>query len=100
MVSGSWDSSIRLWKLFEKRQEAVFKEYASEISTLAITNNNQFIVSGYNDRTVKVWNLFEKRQEAVFQGHTDTVSSVVITKDNQMIVSGSDRYHLNLQTIL
>jgi WD40 repeat protein len=79
-----------VWNFLEKRQEAVLQGHISQVLSLAVTNDNNYIISGSGDNSVRVWNLFEKRQEAVFKGHTSVVSSVAVTSDNKYIISVSD----------
>jgi WD40 repeat protein len=69
IVSGSYDSTIRLWNPQDKLQEAVLKSYTSGVKCIAITSENKFMTSGGYNNTVHVWNLQEKCQEAVLKGH-------------------------------
>ena len=59
------------------------------ITTLLVTEDNNFIISGSKDRTVRVWNVLEKRQEGVMQEHYRPITCLALTDDNKFIVSGS-----------
>ena len=89
IVSGSWDKTIRIWNLLEKRQETVLQGHTDSVWTVAVTSDNKYIVSGSRDKTIRIWNLLEKKQETVSQGHTSCVNSVAVTSDNKYIISGS-----------
>ena len=65
MVSGSDDKTVRVWNLLEKRQEAVLEGHTSEVSSVAITSDNRFVVSGSSDKTVRVWNLLDQNTKSM-----------------------------------
>ena len=83
---------VRIWKLEDKRQEAVLQGHSSKVKSVAITSDRKYIVSDGDDSTVRVWNLRDKRQEAVLQGHTNWVSSIAVaTYGTYIIFSGYDK---------
>ena len=55
IVSGGDDSTVRIWNLQEKTQEAVLKGHTSEVRTVVIGSGNKYIVSGGHDSTVRIW---------------------------------------------
>ena len=50
IVSGSLDSTIRVWNLQERCQEAVLEGHTNSVNSVAITNDTKFIVSGSRDK--------------------------------------------------
>ena len=99
IISGSLDKTIRIWNLFEKRQEALLKGH-SRVNSLAVTADNQSIVSDSDDKKIRIWSLLEKRQEAILEGHTKSVCAVAVTSDNKYIVSGSEDMKIGIWNLL
>ena len=60
-----------------------------DVTSVAITSDNNFIVSGSYDITLRIWNFQDKCQVGVFEGHTDGILCVAIASDNAFIVSSS-----------
>ncbi|OMJ65263.1 hypothetical protein SteCoe_38664 [Stentor coeruleus] len=85
VVSGSYDNTVRVWNLLEKRQEAVLEGHTSGVNT-TIGSWYQEHIEG----NVQVWNLVEKRQEAVLKYSVSGLNSIAITSDNRFVVLGSD----------
>ncbi|OMJ69628.1 hypothetical protein SteCoe_32582 [Stentor coeruleus] len=117
-ISGSEDYTIRVWNLLDKREEeefdsdyqiiipggndkpkhleipefrqqSILRGHTDYVNSLAITNDNQFVISVSDDNTVKMWNFLEERIETVFEGHTGSVKSVAISNDDHFAVTGS-----------
>jgi WD40 repeat protein len=60
LVTGSWDSTSRLWNLSAKNPAAapiVLGGHEEGISTLAISPDNHWLVTGSRDKTARLWNL-------------------------------------------
>jgi WD40 repeat protein len=102
IVSGSWDETIRIWNMIEKKEEGILEGHTSGVTSLAITTDNKYIISA-GDKTIRIWNFEERKQESVLKGHTDPVRAVAVTSDRKYIVStGLDKTVRiwNLQTRL
>ncbi|OMJ68058.1 hypothetical protein SteCoe_34602 [Stentor coeruleus] len=75
--------------LLSSKYNLYIQSHTDTISSLAISNNNQFLVSGSSDKTVRLWNILEKKQIFIYKGHTGIVTSVAISNNNEFIISGS-----------
>ena len=78
IISGSNDSTVRVWNFLKKTEETAFIGHNSSVNCVAVTNDNKFVVSGSDDESVRIWDFEEKREFAVLNGHTCYVYSVVI----------------------
>jgi WD40 repeat protein len=90
IVSGSQDSTVRVWDTHTGKQLAVLEGHTGYVHSVAYSRNGTRIVSGSSDCTVRVWNAHTGQQLAVLEGHTDCVRSVAFSPDGAHIVSGSD----------
>ena len=63
--------------------------HTSDVSSVAISRNDEFMVSGLHDRTIRIWDtgMGELRHE--LKGHAKGVESVVVSPDCENIASGS-----------
>ena len=63
VISGSYDKTINVWNLEEKRKEFSLTGHREGVTCVAISQDGKYVISGSNDKTIKVWNLEEKRKE-------------------------------------
>lgn len=91
-LSGSWDSTLRLWDLNYGTTTRRFVGHTNDVLSVAFSSDNRQIVSGSRDKTIKLWNtLGECKYTIEDQGHTDWVSCVRFSPNNAspVIVSGA-----------
>ena len=99
LVSGSMDTTVRIWRLHDKGQEAILTGHTSYVNCLALTSNNKKIVSGSDDNTIRLWSIRKQTQVAMFKGHTSSVNCLAITSDNALIISGSSDHTIRLWSL-
>ncbi len=56
IVSGSWDTTLKLWSL-DGRELQSFKGHQDTVRSVAFSPDGRTIVSGSDDKTLNVWNL-------------------------------------------
>ncbi len=62
----------------------------AQITSVAISHDNSFIVTGFHDGTAKIWEVSSgKCIITTLEGHTDSIYSVAISSNNRFIVTGS-----------
>ena len=77
-LSGSWDSTLRLWDLNTGATTRRFLGHAKDVLSVAFSVDNRQIVSGSRDRTVKLWNTIGECKYTIGEpdGHSEWVSCV------------------------
>lgn len=91
-LSGSWDTTLRLWDLNTGHSSRTFLGHKKDILSIAFSADNRQIVSASRDKTIRIWNtLGECKVEfgPDLNGHTDWVSCVRFSPDQltAMVVS-------------
>jgi WD40 repeat protein len=87
IVSGSDDSTVRVWEMESGRVAAMLQGHSDRVNAVAISADGTRIVSGSYDSTVRVWEMESGREVATLQGHSGPVLAVAISADGQIITS-------------
>ncbi len=89
IVTGSWDSTAKVWEAASGRELLTLKGHSGGISSVAFSPDSQRIVTGGGDNTAKVWEAASGRELLTLKGHNAGISSVAFSPDGQRIVTGS-----------
>lgn len=91
IVFGCEDKSIQMWGVQSRTQVGVLKGHVGEVTSLALTSNDEILVSGSGtgDCTIRLWKLHEQEQISILRGHTDIIWGICITQDNEKAISSS-----------
>eukprot|EP00940_MAST-03C_sp_MAST-3C-sp2_P002920 g2920.t1 len=79
VVTGSWDSTLILWKLSNGNRERSFVGHTSVVYAVAVTPSGDGIVSGSYDKTAILWNIHDSSRLLTFKGHVGGVYGVVVS---------------------
>jgi len=83
-LSGSWDSTLRLWDLNSGTTTRRFVGHTKDVLSVAFSADNRQIVSASRDKTIKLWNtLGECKFVIQEEGHTEWVSCVRFSPNTQ-----------------
>ncbi|MBD2695217.1 CHAT domain-containing protein [Anabaena catenula] len=101
LVSGSVNSTIKVWQLNENSNQPlhiIAYAHLSEVSSLAISPDGQTLVSGGADRAIKLWNLTTGTEKIphILEGHAGRVWCVAISPDGTKIASASADYTVKI----
>jgi WD40 repeat protein len=88
LVSGSSDSTLRLWDPATGSCERVFEGHQGPVTALAVLPDGR-LASGSDDRTIRLWDPATGSCSAVFEGHQDWVYALAVLPDGRL-ASGSD----------
>ncbi|XDV37625.1 hypothetical protein PO909_007201 [Leuciscus waleckii] len=89
-LSGSWDSTLRLWDLTTGTTTRRFVGHTKDVLSVAFSADNRQIVSGSRDKTIKLWNTLGVCKYTIQDdSHTEWVSCVRFSPNssNPIIVS-------------
>lgn len=105
IITGSRDSSLRVWRLPQPGQRSIFQTSATHndrdnpyflraltghtSSVRAIAAHVDVLVSGSYDHTVRVWRISDGSLIHRLQGHAQKVYSVVLDHKRNRCISGS-----------
>lgn len=83
-LSGSWDSTLRLWDLSTGSTTRRFVGHTKDVLSVAFSADNRQIVSGARDKTIKLWNTLGVCKYTIQDDcHTDWVSCVRFSPNTQ-----------------
>ena len=88
LVTGGYDTTVRVWNLFHKKQESVLCGHTGTVYCLAISRNGNYIFSGSFDATIRMWDVCEKREVFLKTEHKSAVYAICIVESRFIIVSG------------
>ncbi len=97
LVSGSMDTTVKLWRISEKPAsnsleltvEFTIKAHEKDINSLAVSPNDKLIVSGSSDKTAKIWSSADGACLAVLRGHKRGVWCVNFSTHDQLVATSS-----------
>jgi WD40 repeat protein len=55
LVSGSWDKTVKLWKVSTGQEICTLSEHLDSVCAVTISFTGQVIASSSKDKTVKLW---------------------------------------------
>jgi len=90
-LSGSWDSTLRLWDLNTGSTTRRFIDHGKDVLAVAFSADNRQIVSGSRDKSIKLWNTLGQCKYTISEdGHREWVSCVRFSPNlnTPLIVSG------------
>lgn len=88
-VSGSQDSTLKLWDVATRKELRSFNAHSSFVSSVAYAPDGKTFISGSWDKTIKLWDVVTGKELRSFSGHSSIVTSVAYAPDGKTIISGS-----------
>lgn len=90
-ISVSFDRSLRLWDLVQKRKDYYhpFYGFHEKMWACAITPDGTKVIAGAQDGTLKVFDFETGGVLMIFEGHTDGVHGCIVTPDSKYLISAS-----------
>ena len=89
LASGSWDTTVRLWRVSDGALLHTLEEHTGFVNSVAFSPDGQILASGSNT-TVYLWRVSDGVLLRTLEGHTEIVNSVAFSPDGQTLASGAD----------
>jgi WD40 repeat protein/subtilase family serine protease len=88
LASGSWDDTIKLWRVSDGALVRTLT-HTGLVTSVAFSPDGSLLALGSRDRTIRLWRVSDGALVATLTGHTDTVTSVAFSPDGSLMASGS-----------
>ncbi|MDR1248857.1 MAG: caspase family protein [Treponema sp.] len=89
VVSGSADSSVKIWDLEKGREMFTLPEHEGPVRSVAYSPDGKRVLSGSTDYTIRLWDAETGEELKTLTGHSNVVNSVAYSPDGRSFVSGS-----------
>ena len=89
MVTGSGDTTARIWDLKTGELRHILEGHEAWINAVAISPDSRYVVTGPWDNTARIWDLKTGEHRHTLAGHTDLIDAVAISPDSRYVVTGS-----------
>jgi WD40 repeat protein len=89
VVSGSADSSVKIWDLEKGREMFTLPEHEGPVRSVAYSPDGKRVVSGSADYTIRLWDAVTGEELKALPGHSNVVNSVAYSPDGRFFISGS-----------
>ena len=76
VFTGADDLLVKIWETCSGRLVFTFRGASSEISDMAISEDNRMIAAGSTDKIIRVWCLLSAAPIAVLSKHTGTITAL------------------------
>lgn len=100
MVSGSSDSTIILWNLFEFTPIQVYKAHQFEVNDVKFAPLGHYFASGSSDQLAKLWSVDQLEPLRIFSGHLLDVTCVQFHPNMHYLATGGKDQILALWSIV
>jgi len=90
VLTGSADTTIKLWNVVTGDPVRTFKGHTAEITSVAFSPDGRYICSASEDTTAKVWNLTTGEEVYTLSGNHDVVLNVAFSPDGNYILTTTD----------
>jgi WD40 repeat protein/ribosomal protein S27E len=88
-LSGSLDSTARLWDLATNRAAGVLSGHEGPVTAAAFAGEAGRAVTGGRDHTLRVWDIAGRRLLRTLEGHGETVAGVDVSPEGSVAASAS-----------
>jgi WD40 repeat protein len=99
LVSGSWDKTVRIWRISTGELLKTLVGHDILISAIAITTDGKTIISGSKDGVIKFWDVGTGKNWQTLTSQSLGVLSLAVSQDNQVLVSGHANGQVNIWSI-
>ncbi|OBT75575.1 hypothetical protein VF21_05831 [Pseudogymnoascus sp. 05NY08] len=87
VVSGSNDSTVRLWDAATGAPLQTLKGHLRSVNSVAFSQDSRQVISGSSDGTVRLWDVATGALFQTIKGHLNSVTSVALSPDGRQVIS-------------
>ena len=87
-LSGSYDTTLRLWECASGKCIRLFQGHNGPVSSVKFLDGCRRAISASEDKTLKLWDITTGECIRTFEGHTSPLNSVCVSPDGQYALSG------------
>lgn len=84
-ISGSSDTTIRVWDIHSWRLVTTLTEHRDEVQALTVSDDSTRLFSGSDDGVIKVWDTHSWQCLNTLEGHNRAVLSLAVYGPNYLI---------------
>lgn len=88
MVSGSTDTTVRLWIPDRGRAFYVYRGHMGGVNAVAVSPDGRVLASGGGDREIRLFDMMDSAASNVLRGHTHEVTCLAFGLGGRVLVSG------------
>jgi len=89
VLTGSGDSTARLWDAQTGKELLALKGHPSDVTSVKFSPDGKQLLTGSGDQTARLWDAQTGQELLALKGHTDSVTSVAFSPDGKQFLTGS-----------
>jgi WD40 repeat protein/energy-coupling factor transporter ATP-binding protein EcfA2 len=89
LVTGSNDSTAKLWDTATGKELATLKGHQKSITSVALSPDGVMLATGSEDKTVRLWEVASGKELTTLKEHIEAISSLAFSPDGKMLAVGS-----------
>ena len=90
IVTGGWDSTVRLWSAYAGRHKAALRGHTAPVHSVVYSPDGKIIATASADDTIRLWNATTRKHRTTLSGHTRSISAIAYSLDGGTIASISN----------
>lgn len=89
ILSGSNDTTMRLWEVSTGKEYRIFKGFPSFVLAVAISPDGRYVVGAGRDTTIALWEVSSGKLLRSYRGHSGSVHALAFSPDGRQLASTS-----------